>query len=721
VTINGSPAFYSQVPQNEVDVIRSVRNGITNMVQVYTNAALDAYASANCFYFDASTYSLYCNFGTSNGIPFQQPYNLTIEVGIITGFSTAVDYSRNAGAYYSNILYAPRIKKIPAISKKVDNLQYGVLRKSETQLTLINSDGYFDDANYEGATFRLFGLDNGDEISDGVIVDSGVITKQVISHTELNISVGSKRESVNNLINLGVVFSPPISFDISESSTTGTDGTVTTTTETAMLSSDYAGNLTMTTGTSISITATDGSITNSGSSTAPVSLGTTLASPIVLGTNNTTTTESDTSIYNGTVTATTQQQILSMDEDGNIIQTTNTSCMITQMINGVAQPTTSSAGSVQTVITPVPIPIMYGQIVKYQPLPIANDLSTVTYLFCATQANDTANGVIRQPTAVSDIWYVDDNNVTNSILADCTINYSTGTFTVSTDYAYSNGSYQTIYMSFMGWHNSAGQPLTGIEIILDLLSVVSDYNRTSTNYDMESIINGIATQKSMGRNVSIIIDDITTKVLDKFSDICRDTDLYFIENSDGTFAARVDQRPTDSILTIEPQTLLAWPQYSTDIQNLITQLTLKWGCAGNDDNRTDYVNKASQAQIMATYQIINATTIDSCLADLQSAIDKVNHVLSKALNPITSTQFKIPLDKTNAGIGLISSITAPRNRKFETALWQVTGIEKDLEKNQLTISCDLLSASAYASGYIQGCLDGAELSNSKYLSVTHTE
>lgn len=713
--INGEHCFYDGIPQVDVALIRLVRVGLTDLVLVDTNAELDDPDNGNCFFYevnkDSGINTLYCNFADSIGTPFRPPFDLSVKVGIIVGYSMGVDKHHADGAFYSNILYEPRIKKIPTISRKRDNLTYGVLRKSETTVTFFNNDGYFDNADFEGSYLRLYYLDSGDEIAEGTLIDTGIVNKTAKSNDEYNVTITSKRESQNVNVDFGKIPAQPTIFDLSSDTVTNADGSTATTIISVALSVDYTGQYIITKSTQVVSTTAAGVSSTTTAINDERNLGHTVDDMLVLGTSTTVTQGTDntcTSYNTCTITS---------DTDGNLFKQLDTTTIVAYT-NGTTE---RESGTTIDAISMTQRPIYYGVAEKVEPIPIKNDLNTVTYLFCATDTNDIANGVVHQPQKVSAMWQQNDDGTKTSLLSHATFDYSEGTFTISTDYAYESGSYQTIYMTFTGYHRSTydqymGYDLTGLEIQCDLLLLLCDYKRKYYNYDIETLNNEIEKQKRQGRKLSLKYDDANSKLMDEFSKICRDTDTLFLELPDGRFSARVDAEITDVVLEVAPQELLAKPEYSIDLSNLITSITIKYGAVGGVDQKA-YKDTSTEATIKETYHLTNATTVESCLYDIASAQSKVTHTLDKALSPTVTTTFKVPLTKYNAGLPVIASILAPRDRNNDVAVWEVTGTDKDIIANTLSISVSKLSDANYA-GYEQGTIYGAAYLGSRYYGVT---
>ncbi len=125
-------------PYQDYDIGSVKVNGI-DYTHVTTFA--DLRTQSESYYYDIVTTKLYIHF-----LDWHQPFGVWalafILVGQTTGFCNQVD-SVN-GAYFNGVYFEPRIKSVPSISKSKDPLFFGVLKFQGGQVTLENSDGYFD-------------------------------------------------------------------------------------------------------------------------------------------------------------------------------------------------------------------------------------------------------------------------------------------------------------------------------------------------------------------------------------------------------------------------------------------------------------------------------------------------------------------------------------------------------------------------------------------------
>jgi hypothetical protein len=123
---------------SEIYNIQSVVVDGLSYLKVDSVAALRLNTEA--FYYDLDNTELYIHFANSD-----PPLAKSIKLGNVNGFITKVDEAN--GAYYNDIYYDPRILNLPILAKSKDPLFFGRLRFDAAAVSLINTDGFFD--NYE--------------------------------------------------------------------------------------------------------------------------------------------------------------------------------------------------------------------------------------------------------------------------------------------------------------------------------------------------------------------------------------------------------------------------------------------------------------------------------------------------------------------------------------------------------------------------------------------
>jgi len=121
--------------QNEVFYnIQSMKVNIVPFTKVTTKANLRTQNQS--FLYEGTT--IYVHFDG------WQPSDVfySIVLGSVMGFCDKIDPANDG--YYNNVYYDPRIKSVPAIDKKKDNLFFGIIQFPGGTFALINTDGALD-------------------------------------------------------------------------------------------------------------------------------------------------------------------------------------------------------------------------------------------------------------------------------------------------------------------------------------------------------------------------------------------------------------------------------------------------------------------------------------------------------------------------------------------------------------------------------------------------
>ncbi|MBA7541149.1 hypothetical protein ES705_33456 [subsurface metagenome] len=136
VTVTGSDGQVGYFgTQNEVFYnIQSMKVNIVAFTKVTTKANLRVQNES--FLYEGTT--LYVHF--DGWQPSDAFYSIVL--GSVMGFCDKIDPANDG--YYENVYYDPRIKSVPAIDKKKDNLFFGIIQFPGGTFALINTDGALD-------------------------------------------------------------------------------------------------------------------------------------------------------------------------------------------------------------------------------------------------------------------------------------------------------------------------------------------------------------------------------------------------------------------------------------------------------------------------------------------------------------------------------------------------------------------------------------------------
>jgi len=162
----------------------------------------DCVANSESWYYDIITTKLYLHF-LNDTAPWEQTgawERTTISIGLVAGFS-------NHAGYYNDIYYDARVISIPNISYRKNWLFFGIARSAGGEVTLDNSDGYFD--NF--ATHDIFGHKivfrfGVDDIAHAQYLELAnfYIDKITVTKTTFSIALNDKRSFLQKKIPINV-------------------------------------------------------------------------------------------------------------------------------------------------------------------------------------------------------------------------------------------------------------------------------------------------------------------------------------------------------------------------------------------------------------------------------------------------------------------------------------------------------------------------------------
>ena len=171
--------------------IGSVFAGDTLLTRTTTLASVRS--TDESFYFDTATQILYVHFLNADPQDTIDPK----QIGVVNGYS-------NKTAYYDDVLYDGRVLSVPNFSRKKDPLFFGKISFVGGNISLINTDGEFDDfgedENVFGAPARvLLGFDDND-YDDFKTLYEGQIQNFVINEDTWGIQVIDKRKQLSRAL-----------------------------------------------------------------------------------------------------------------------------------------------------------------------------------------------------------------------------------------------------------------------------------------------------------------------------------------------------------------------------------------------------------------------------------------------------------------------------------------------------------------------------------------
>jgi hypothetical protein len=175
-TIFGDLTLRYDLPQITPDAVPSIKVG-----RDYYYCAESFAEMCNLpfsFYYNNTNFTLKINIGTwVNSLPVGNQHYLgkIIMLGILDGASNHTDYNRADRSTYGGIYYPERIKTLPTLEVKADDLDYGIMGFNDWSITLINNDGELDAKEYEGSLGRLIYVPTGGERSAGKVLAVGSV------------------------------------------------------------------------------------------------------------------------------------------------------------------------------------------------------------------------------------------------------------------------------------------------------------------------------------------------------------------------------------------------------------------------------------------------------------------------------------------------------------------------------------------------------------------
>ncbi len=161
--------------------------------ELYSEVASSALciSTDKSWYYDTATTDIYLHL--SAGEP---PCMFTIiSPGAVKGFTLGEDRVNNN--YYENIYYEPLIKSVPNLSKKKDDLFYGIMSFNGGRVSFINNKGYFDkfsQLGLYGQPIRLKLTFEGLPLSEAKLVFSGRVEDFRHTFAEFTVNIADQRK-----------------------------------------------------------------------------------------------------------------------------------------------------------------------------------------------------------------------------------------------------------------------------------------------------------------------------------------------------------------------------------------------------------------------------------------------------------------------------------------------------------------------------------------------
>lgn len=195
---------YPGVPQVHPDIIGSARLGANELSQVDTDT--EVFSTFGAFRYNYDRGAILINAAKySDGVAvegYQAPYGQRLAIGIIVGYCDTVDYTREDKSTYNGIFHDTRIKALPTLSAKMDDLEYGFQVFNDWTVTLLGTDGAFEGVNHTGIIAKILSLPEGGELKDAKTAAAGRITKTT-DGDDFTITVGDIKRNFENVASCG--------------------------------------------------------------------------------------------------------------------------------------------------------------------------------------------------------------------------------------------------------------------------------------------------------------------------------------------------------------------------------------------------------------------------------------------------------------------------------------------------------------------------------------
>lgn len=145
------------------------------------------------FFYESPTYRLYIHFDETD-----HPLDKDLFFGAANGYSKLP--SNEVKPYYGGNYYPPLLKNVPNIKKSIDKLFFGLLKYVKASVTLINSNGEFDDWRDQdlfGQPSRILVGNIDDNYTDFQSVFEGFVSDDSRTFDEFKIKIEDPRRALS--------------------------------------------------------------------------------------------------------------------------------------------------------------------------------------------------------------------------------------------------------------------------------------------------------------------------------------------------------------------------------------------------------------------------------------------------------------------------------------------------------------------------------------------
>lgn len=577
----------------------------------------ECWANPKTYYYDLANYELILNICDSTGlIGFQLPRG-RLEIGIIYGYSSCVDYSREDEAYYEDQYYEPSISAVSDVTNKRDRVFYDNVSYSTVNIEMFNHYSAWNGQKLFNRIARLYALPRGGNLADGTLIHSGVVTKPDISNTKLTFTIDNDAKSLDANIDLGRINTT--TFPHYDDDTTDDD------------------------------TPDD------------------IVFPIAIGPIEN---YQPTCVNKGETAAETAKYALCKTYAGYQLREITDVWIQKEDANGVSYDLIIPASG-QTISNPKPL----SPDSKYA------DVCESSYSI------DYSTGLLLIPIGVVRTASISDDEVEYSWI-DPNVN-------------------------FFGWYNNIeGEPpdLCGVDLIKVGINVFGGVDYEGWNFDLSAFERERVKSIAMCANgwaCSILVDEDMT-ITEYLKKVCASTHTTYKLRGDKRYTVKVYENESAGNIKyeIQPEELFdRTDNESQDTSEVISTAKVTYGPAGNSDNQKTLTDASVEDEIKQTMHLTKTEEFDTVLKDEAGAKLKSTSLLISSLSPPTQSKFTVWANKKNILLDVSDTITAPRDRENNRAIYNITSISLSKAKGKLSITANKIANIEYTE-YIQGSTFG---------------
>ena len=237
-----------------------------------------------------------------------------------------------------------------------------------------------------------------------------------------------------------------------------------------------------------------------------------------------------------------------------------------------------------------------------------------------------------------------------------------------------------------------------VSIILDILNDYAGTRYNSTNFNTTEIEAAILQARDSG----LFIDE-PKEISEIIEMLCVDSDIAFLVQDDGKYTARIFYSGRSVAHTIGYDEWFGEPDISYDPSEFLSALTILYNKDYDSGDFLTLRNNDYEADAVARYKAYQEDEIETNLISSSDARDKSDAIMYFSSEPQRIVKRKTTLDYIDLEVGdFIVGDPEWEYGTFENlGTWEVLGIQKDLENDNILLTLRFLSdyADSYESFY----------------------